>query len=307
MRILVTGGAGYIGTTLVPILLDGDHEVVVFDLLEGGPEPLLPLFRSRRFDCIRGDVRDGGALSRALAGCDAVVHLAAVSGYPACSRDPDTAEAVNVGGTENVAAAVGKERMVVFASTGSCYGRLEGRLCAEDSPLNPVSLYGETKTRGEEILRERCRPVIYRFATAYGLSPAMRYDLLLNYLCLQAVRDGHILLYEPEAHRTFVHVRDAAAAIVHALENYRAMADNAYNVGDESGNITKLEACERIRKQLPDLRIEIDPEGKDRDERDYRVDYARIRSVGFSVRHRIEDGVGEMVRAFRIVGPDPDA
>lgn len=300
MNVFITGGAGYLGTTLVPLLLDQGHSVVVFDSLQFGVGPILPFFRRPGFSFVRGDIRDQESLNDAARDADALVHLAAIVGYPACARSPDEARSVNVEGTQNVAAAAGRDRPVVFASTSSCYGAVKDSLCTEDTPLRPLSLYGETKVQSEEIVQSQCNAAVYRIATAYGLSPKLRLDLLINDFVCRALHERELRVYEGHYRRSFIHVYDIARSIVLALDSPRQlMMGQVYNVGDERQNFTKLEVCEVISQLVPDVRIEPCDDGKDADQRDYAVSYARIRGEGFETQISLEDGIRELCAALR--------
>ena len=271
----------------------------MLDTLDFGFAPLLPFFRQPNFSFVRASVLDPYALEQAAAACDAIVHLAAVSGQQACESDPERAQAVNEKGTQSVAAITGRNRPLLFASSGSCYGAVRQRICTEDTPLHPLSLYGRTKAAGEAIVRGQCLTVIYRFATAYGISPRMRIELLINYFVRAALRNPKVTVFEPLARRTFIHVEDIARALVFGLENVERMIGNTYNVGDESQNLTKQQVVELIRQRLPALRVESDLQTKDLDERDYAVSYERIKSLGFKTRISIEAGIDELIRALR--------
>ncbi len=298
MNILVTGGAGYLGTTLVPALLDRDHHVRVFDSLQHGVEPILPFFRQAKFDFFKGDVRDAAALQKAGHSADLIIHLAAVVGYPACSKNPQEAQAINVDGTANVAALAGKSRPVIFASTSSCYGAVADGLCTEDTPLNPLSLYGTSKVEAENICLTQCNAVVYRLATAYGISPRLRLDLLVNDFVYRAIHDRRLVVYESHARRSFIHVADIARAFILAVDNHAKLAGNVYNVGDVSQNYTKLQVCQLIRDHLPYVTITEDPMGKDKDQRDYAVSYARIRAAGFRTTVTLPEGIRELAAAL---------
>jgi len=257
------------GTTLVPLLLDQGHSVVVFDSLKYHLAPILPFFRRPGFSFVRGDVRDQKSLNDAARDADALVHLAAVVGYPACARSPDEARSVNVEGTQNVAVAAGRDRPVVFASTSS-YGAVKGSLCTEDTPLRPLSLYGETKVQSEEIVQTQCRAVVYRIATAYGPSSRLRLDLLINDFVYRALHERQLRVYEGHYRRSFIHVYDIARAIVLALDNATQMAGRVFNVGDERQNYTKLEICEVIARAIPAIHVDQCDDGKDADQRGLR-------------------------------------
>jgi nucleoside-diphosphate-sugar epimerase len=299
MRVLLTGGAGYIGTTLVHLLLAKERQVTVLDTLDFGIEPLLPFFRQPSFSFVKASVLDRHALEQAAADCDAIVHLAAVSGQLACERDPERARAVNEGGTEAVASITGKNRPLVFASSGSCYGAVSEGICTENTPLSPLSLYGQTKAAGEAIVRGRCSAVICRFASGYGVSSRMRTELLINYFVLAALKEAKLAVFQPFARRTFIHVDDIARAIFFALENVEQMKGKTYNVGDESQNLAKQQVVELIKRRLPALRVDYDPQRTDPDRRDYAVSYERIKSLGFKTHISVEAGIDELIRVLR--------
>jgi len=303
MNVLVTGGAGYIGTTLVPMLLEQGHRVAVFDSLRYGIGPILPLFRHEGFSFRRGDIRDRAALAEFARGADALVHLAAIVGYPACDKAPDEARTTNVDGTRNVAAVAGRGRTVVFASTASCYGAVSDELCTEDTPLRPLSLYGTSKAEAEAIMLGECDAVVYRLATAYGLSPRLRLDLLINDFVHRALHEHKLSVYEGHARRSFLHVADIARAVILALENPSAMRQRVFNVGDESQNCTKLEVCRLIQNLLPQVQVEIRTDGTDPDHRDYAVSYARISALGFHSAVSMEEGIRQLAGALRWIDP----
>jgi nucleoside-diphosphate-sugar epimerase len=297
MKILVTGGAGYIGTTLVPLLLEHGHRVTVLDSLRFGIGPLLPLFRDPRFSFVRADVRDRQSLAEHARGADAFVHLAAVVGYPACAQAPAEATAINVEGSANLAAAVGRGRPVVLASTGSCYGAVSDTVCTEDTPLRPLTLYGQTKARAETLLLDGCDAIVCRLATAFGLSPRLRLDLLVNDFVYRAVHERRLTVYQAHHRRTLLHVADAARAILLALDRAAELAGRVFNVGDERQNCTKLDVCRVIQQVVPGVAVETATTGEDLDRRDYAVSYARIRTLGFQSTISLAEGVRELARA----------
>jgi nucleoside-diphosphate-sugar epimerase len=292
MRILVTGGAGYLGSVFVRLARSSGHEITVLDRsgMAGGAA-------GSALRCVRGDIRDRSVLRSAVADTDAIVHLAAISGHPACDRDPGEARGVNVEGTRAVCEAAGS-RPVVFASTGSVYGAVPGGLCTETSPAAPVSLYGVTKHEAEGFVRQ-AEGVCLRFATCYGLSPRMRLDLLVNHFVDVLVREGRIEVYEADARRTFLHVSDAARAILHVLASPWRFAGGVYNAGDEAQNLTKREVLERIRAQMPGAIISYGSAGADLDCRDYAVSFALLRATGYRAVVSLDDGIRELVEGLR--------
>ena len=250
LRVLVTGGSGYIGCVLVPLLLARGYQVRVVDNLVYGGAGLLSNFRNRRFELLVGDIRDEREMAGAMKGADVVVHLAAIVGYPACRKYPGLAENVNVAGSAVVAGAAGRERPVLFASTGSTYGALRDEVCTEETPLNPLSLYGKTKTAAEQYLLENCNTIAYRFATAFGVSPRMRLDLLVNHFVCTALPMRDLVLYEAHAMRTFIHVYDIARSFLFGIEHGARMQGQVFNVGSEEMNCSKAQVCEMIRRKV---------------------------------------------------------
>ncbi len=299
MKILVTGGAGYVGTTLIPVLLQAKHEVTVFDNLLFGGDAILPFFRHRGFSFIKGDVRDREVLAKAVRENDAVVHLAAIVGYPACRSDPQLAQSVNVEGTRTLSSLLSMDQLVVFGSTGSNYGTVED-VCTEDTPLNPLSLYGETKTMAERMLLDCNSTVAYRFATAFGVAPRLRLDLLVNDFTYKMLSQGYLVVYEKQFMRTFIHVHDMARALLLAVENQDEMKGNVFNVGSEKMNYSKEDVCEII-KTFTDGYVHYADIGEDADKRNYVVSYDRIAKLGYETTITVEDGVDELVRALRAI------
>ena len=299
----MTGGAGYIGSTLVPLLLARGHRVTVLDSLEYGDAGLRTCFPDPGFRLVRGDIRHAAALREAARGAEAVVHLAAVSGYPACARDPAAASDINVRGTARLVEVAGKAAggpiPVVLASTLSCYGAVPEGCCSEDTPARPVSHYGRTKLEAEALVLASPMGIALRLATVYGLSPRMRPDLLVNAFVRMLVRGEPLEVYEPEARRAFLHVRDAAAAFRFVLGRAPKLAGRLFNVGDERQNFSKRELAERVRRRFPAARVSYAAEGRDEDRRDYAVSFARFRSEGYRTRVSLEQGIEEMARAFQ--------
>ncbi len=305
MKILMTGGAGYIGTVLTAMLLDRGDTVRCFDALTFGVQPVLPFFRSRSYELVQGDIRDEAELRRNMRGVDAIIHLAAIVGYPACAAVPEVARDVNTVGTQSLNRARSPHQPVLAASTGSVYGAVESERCTEETPINPLSVYARTKADTEQILLDGGQTICYRFATAFGLSPRLRLDLLVNDLCFQAVRHGSIIMYEPHFQRTFIHVHDIARAFVHALDNFDAMRDQVFNCGDPRLNASKLEVAQLIMTQHP-YYLHLAETGKDSDARNYEMSYDKVGATGFEATVSLDEGIGEMVRAFRFLRlPNP--
>ena len=298
MKILVTGGAGYIGTTLVPLLLQEDHKVTVLDNLLHGAEPIVPFFRSKNFTFIKGDVRDLKIVDSAMKGKDAIVHLAAIVGMPACKNNPWDANSVNYSGSRNVRDSVGSEQRIIYASTVSSYGRVEGNICTEETPLRPLSLYGETKAEAERLLLSFPGTIALRFSTLFGLSPRMRLDLMTNDFTYQAVRNKSVVVYQADYVRSSVHVSDAANAIRTALTN-SLMVGKVFNV--VGCNPTKRDICEVIKKETGAY-FHFAEIGEDADQRSAEVSGKKIQdSTSWKPLFSLEEGVHEMARAFSVL------
>lgn len=299
MRVVITGGAGFIGTVLAPRLLQHGHQVHVLDNLMYGAQPILPLFFHPGFSFAEVDVRNRKDLAAELKGADAVVHLAALVGYPICKKMPREAVEVNLDGARNVLELAPPEARIVYASTGSNYGEVVG-ICTEDTPLNPLSLYGETKTRAEQLFVQRDNAVSLRFATAFGIGPRLRLDLMINDFTYQALHNRFLVIYEKHFRRTFIHVQDIARAILHMLEQPESLQHKVYNVGHDSLNFTKKEIVDLLAQRL-DFLVHYAEIGSDDDKRDYEVSYARIRSTGFETEVDIDRGLSEVIRALRLM------
>ncbi len=298
-KVLVTGGAGYVGSVLVPRLLAAGHQVRVLDSLKYQQASLVPICLDPGFEFVRGDVRDREAVKGALEGTDVVIHLAAIVGAPACARSPELAEEVNYQATVVLDECRDPSQGIIFASTGSNYGAVEG-VCDEDTPLNPLSQYGVTKTRAETALLEAGNAIVYRFATAFGLSPRLRLDLLINDFTFQAIKNRQLIVYEKGFRRTFIHVHDMARAFAHAVDTYDAMKDQVYNVGHESMNYNKEDVALAIKSKV-DYHLHYAEFGSDPDKRDYEVSYERIRRTGFETTITLDRGIDELIKGFDMI------
>ena len=298
-RILVTGGAGYVGTALLPKLLEAGHEVTVFDNLMQGGNQLLSFFRNKNFNFINGDVTIKSDLESAVKDKDIIIHLAAIVGFPACKNNPELATRVNVGGTKNLIEVTSPNQTILYGSTGSNYGRVTD-VCTEESPLNPLSLYGETKTEAEHLLMARGNVVAYRFATAFGVSPRLRLDLLINDFTNKCLNDGYLVVYEKHFMRTFIHVSDMANAFMLAVDNLDKMIDNVYNIGDDSMNYTKEEICNMVAKKTGAF-VHFEEIGSDADKRNYIVSYDKVKKLGFKTQVTIDEGIEEIIKALGVV------
>ena len=298
-RVVVTGGAGFVGSVLVRWLLAAGYRVHVVDCLMYGGHALLPLFLHPNFSFEELDILDREGLAEALEGADAVIHLAAYVGYPLCKKEPERATAVNVQGTRNVLDLTPPDAALLYASTGSNYGEVAG-ICTEDTPLNPLSIYGENKTIAEQLCMERPNTVSFRFATAFGLAPRLRLDLMINDFTHQALVRRYLLVYERHFRRTFIHVQDMARAFLHTLQHFETMKDQTYNVGDDSMNFTKEDITGMLKERLDYLLYFADI-GSDLDKRNYAVSYERIRNTGYRTAVTMEHGLDELIAGLRLV------
>ena len=299
-RVLITGGAGYIGSMLAPMLLAQGHQVTIYDSLLYGALPLLGFSMDPKVQIIKGDVRDSTALAKVVKDHDWILHLAAIVGYPACAADPHLAVTTNADGTRNVLEAMGKGQRLIFASTGSTYGKVEG-VATEETPIAPLTLYGQSKRDAEMLIRDSDREhVILRFATVFGSSPRMRLDLLINDFVYQAIHNRQIVLFEGYFRRTFLHSTDAAAIYPFTMANFAKMSGKVYNVGDESMNYTKRDIAVKL-KEYVDFYLHEAQIGTDPDQRDYEVDYSRLRSLGFTAKVGLDEGIRELVKILRVL------
>jgi nucleoside-diphosphate-sugar epimerase len=302
VRILVTGGAGYVGSILVPMLLDDGHEVTVVDNFMYQQTSLLDCCWNPRLAVVRGDVRDRRLLEDLVPKADAILPLACLTGAPICASEPDTATAVNFEQIRVIAGLVGRGQRIVFPCTNSGYGIGEADIhCDEESPLRPISVYGRLKVEAEKLLLDRGQFVTFRFATLFGISPRMRLDLLVNDFTFRAMLDRFVVLFEPHFKRNYLHVRDGARAFQHALANYETMKGRPYNVGLSDANLSKWELCEVIRKHVPDFYFVAAEIGEDPDKRNYLVSNQRIEGTGFMPAVGLDDGIAELVRGYQIV------
>ncbi|MDO8526145.1 MAG: SDR family oxidoreductase [Deltaproteobacteria bacterium] len=300
MNILVTGGAGYVGSVLIPELLKKNHSVRVLDNLMYGGRGLIPSLLNKNFELIRGDVREKSAVEGALKGIDLIIHLAAIVGYPACKKNPDLARSVNCEATFLLEKTRDKNIPILFGSTGSNYGAVTSQVCTEETPLNPISLYGETKTKAEQHLMNSGNVICYRFATAFGASNRMRLDLLINDFVYQAVRNKNMTVYEKNFKRTFIHVQDMVRSFLFAIDNYSKLKDNVYNVGSEKMNYSKEEIALIVKKKV-DYYLHFAEFGSDEDKRNYEVSYRKINALGFDISISMEDGIDELIKVSSLL------
>ena len=302
MNILVTGGAGYIGSILVPSLLSKGHKVNVIDNFLFGQQSLLDCCNNENLEIIRGDVRDQNLLLREINKADCILPLACLTGAPICSKDPFGAKQINFDQIKFIAENKSKDQMLIFPCTNSGYGvGEEGVFCDENTPMRPVSLYGKLKVEIDSYLLNRGDSVTFRFATIFGSSPRMRLDLLVNDFTYRAIVDKTVVLFEPHFKRNYLHVRDAAQAFVHTMDNYSKMVGEPFNVGLSDANLSKKELCDRIKIEIPSFQYVISEIGKDPDQRDYIVSNEKIEATGFKTKTSLNEGIQELIKSFQII------
>lgn len=300
MKILVTGGGGYIGSVLVPLLLNEGHQVTIYDNFFFGTNPVFPLIKNKEFNIIKGDIRDENKIASEIKKNDLILHLAAIVGYPACRKDPIFAKSVNIDGTKIISKNLSKNQFILYGSTGSNYGEVT-EICTEETQLKPLSLYGQTKTFAENHLLNHNTCIAYRFATAFGASPRLRLDLLVNDFTYKAVTQGYVVVYESHFMRTFIHVDDIANSWIFAINNIEKMKNDVFNVGSNELNFSKKEICEKINKKVKQAYFHYANVGEDKDKRNYKVSYDKIQQLGFKCSKKIEDGIDEIIKLSKII------
>ncbi len=301
-RILVTGGAGYIGSILVPALLAHGHQVTVLDRFLFSDTSLLACCASPGFVVVRGDCRDERTMATLLPDHDVIIPLAALVGAPLCDSDRIGAVSTNLEAIRLLCRLASSSQRILFPTTNSGYGiGRPGEPCTETSPLAPVSLYGETKVEAERVVLDRGSAITFRLATVFGASPRMRLDLLVNNFVYRAVTEASVVLFESHFTRNFIHVRDVARVFLHGLDQFEQMQGRAFNCGLDDANLTKRELCERIAVHVPGFTIIDAPIGRDPDQRNYVVSNARLAATGFQPTWTLDDGIRELLTAYRMV------
>ncbi len=304
-RVLITGGAGYIGNILTPQLLEGGYNVTVFDNLIHRQHGIMENTSYRNFNFVYGDVRDPELYGKLISEHDIIVNLAAYVGMPLCKRFPVETREVNQESAEFLASKVSKNQIVIHANTNSGYGlgtHSGGKavFCTEETPLNPISLYGKTKCAAERAIMSSGNNTTFRLATVMGVSRKMRMDLLVNDFTYRAWNDRFIVLFESNFLRNFIHVRDVSNAIVFAITNQK-MRGQIYNLGNTSANVNKMDLCLAIKKQVPDFFITESEINKDPDQRNYIVSNAKIEKLGWSPKYSLDDSIREVLMAGPII------
>ena len=304
-RILITGGAGYIGNILTDVLLNGGYHVTVLDNLIHRQHGILEYCRNPQFNFVYGDVRNENLYHTEIQNSDIIINLAAYVGMPICNKFPIETQQVNQNSAEFLSKSVSKDQLIIHANTNSGYGLGQHKdgnaiYCTEETPLNPISLYGKTKCAAETAIMNVGNNITFRLATVMGVSRKMRMDLLVNDFTWRAWNDKFIVLFESSFLRNFIHVRDVAFAIRHAIESEN-MRGNIYNLGNTSANVNKMELCLAIKKQVPDFYITESPINKDPDQRNYIVSNNKLESTGWRAKYSLDDTITELLKACPII------
>lgn len=301
-QILVTGGAGYLGSILVPELLRHGHKVTVLDNFMYRQNSLAQVCADPNFDVVNGDVRLADTSNPLLKKADIIIPLAALVGAPLCNKDPVGATTTNRDAIFAMLDILSPEQRVLMPTTNSAYGSGDkNNFCDENSPLNPISHYAREKVEVEQRLLEHGKAISFRLATVFGMAPRMRTDLLVNDFVYRAVYDRAVVLFESHFKRNYIHIRDVARAFLHGIDNFDKMAGEVYNVGLSDANLSKKELCEAIQKQLPEFVFVEAGSGKDPDQRNYIVSNEKIEATGFKPQYRLNDGIGELIKGYTMI------
>ena len=302
MKILVTGGAGYLGSVLCEHLLDAGYQVTVVDNLLYKQKTLFHLCNNSNFEFVFGDVRNKELMTRLLKNTDIIIPLAAIVGAPACDLDPQLATAVNLDAIKLLNQLRSKHQLIIYPTTNSGYGVKSGDVfCTEETLLKPISLYGKTKTDAETEILGSENAITLRLATVFGMSPRMRLDLLVNHFVYAAVKDSYIVIFEKNFKRNFVYIRDIAECFLFCIKNSQKMIGQPFNVGLDSANLSKEELALKIKKYLPNFYIHFAEVGTDPDKRNYIVSNQRLSETGFIAKHSLEEGIEELIKGYQMM------
>ena len=302
MNILITGGAGYLGSVMTPHLLSKGHHVTVLDNFMFRQNSLADCCHHEGFQVVRGDCRDRDTVKPLLKKADIIIPLAALVGAPLCNDDKEAAESVNHGAVKTLCELSSPDQRIIMPITNSGYGvGEEGKFCTEETPLRPITLYGKTKVAAEEAVLSRDNSVSFRLATVFGMAPRMRLDLLVNDFVYRAVNDRALLIFEGHFKRNYIHVRDIARVFEHAINNFESMKGQPYNAGLEEANLSKLELCTKIQTHLPKFVFVEAEVGEDPDKRDYIVSNQRLLNTGFETEWDLDRGIQELIKGYTII------
>ncbi len=301
-HILVTGGAGYLGSTMVPELLNAGYKVTVIDNFMFKQTSLNHVCHHPNFEVVKGDIRVESAMLPLMKKADVIIPLAALVGAPLCSKDPVGATTINHDAIMMMLKHVSKDQILLMPTTNSAYGTGdENNYCTEESPLRPISQYAIEKVEIEKAFMDHPNSISFRLATVFGMSPRMRIDLLVNDFTYRAVYDRFVVLFESQFKRNYIHVRDVMRVFMHALNNYDTMKGQIYNVGLSDANVSKKELCEHIAKHVPEFVYLDAPVGKDPDQRNYIVSNAKIEATGFKQQYSLDAGIAELIKGYTMI------
>ena len=305
MKILITGGAGYLGSVITQKLLESGYSVVVLDKLIFNQLSLLSFTSNPNFKFIYGDVRDTNLLKKLVDECDTIIPLAAIVGFPACDADPKLAHEINFEQIKNIVDWIkGTDKKILYPNTNSGYGVGEdGEYCNELSPLKPISVYGKTKVDAEKYILENTDGICFRLATVFGVSSRMRVDLLVNDFTYKAITDKYIVVFERNFKRNFIHIKDVASAFIFMIENYDTYKGEVFNVGLSDANLSKKELLEKIQTYVKDFAVSYNDYYEDPDKRDYIVSNEKIESTGWKPVWNLDKGIEELIHAYKMIVP----
>jgi nucleoside-diphosphate-sugar epimerase len=304
MNVLVTGGAGYIGSTLCEYLLNAGHKVTVLDSFLYSQDSLNLYYHNKNFEVVRLDVRDS-EIKKYVKKNDIIIPLAALVGASLCDYKKDETIQVNFESIKTIIDNLSKDQIILYPTTNSGYGIGKGdKYCTEDTPLNPISLYGKTKIRAEEYVEKHQNSARFRLATVFGCSPRMRLDLLVNDFVFKSVKDKYIVLFESNFKRNYIHVRDVCRVFMMAIDSFDKFQNETFNVGLSTANLSKLELCQKIKQHNNNFEISLNEFGKDVDKRDYIVSNQKIENKGFKAEFSLDHGIIELIKLFKFLIPN---
>ena len=301
-QVLVTGGSGYIGSILCEHLLDKGYKVTAVDNLMYKQSPLFHLCNNPNFEFVFGDARDEKLISSLIKGVDVIIPLAAIVGAPACDLDPWMAKSTNFDAVKLINRLRSKNQLIIYPTTNSGYGTKSGDVyCTEETPLQPISLYGKTKSDAESELLASSNTITLRLATVFGMSPRMRLDLLVNHFVYAAVTDGYIVIFEKDFKRNYIHIRDVADCFIYCIEHSDKMIGRPYNVGLDEANLSKEELALKVTEFVPNFYIHFSEVGSDPDKRNYIVSNQRLKEAGFVAKRSLEEGIRELLKGYKMI------
>ncbi|MGD1805100.1 NAD-dependent epimerase/dehydratase family protein [Dapis sp. BLCC M126] len=302
-KILVTGAAGYLGSIICEHLLDAGYQVIALDNLIYDQNSLFHLCAHPKFNFVIGDARDEEIMSNLVKDADIIIPLAAIVGAPACKKDPWLAKSVNYEAVQLLLRLRIPQQLIVYPTTNSGYGTKSGETyCTEDTPLEPISLYGKTKVEAELAVLEAPNTITLRLATVFGMSPRMRLDLLVNHFVYAAVTEGYLVIFEKDFKRNYIHIRDVADCMIHGIKNAEKMVGRPYNAGLDAANLSKEELALKVKEYVPNFYLHFAPIGSDPDKRNYIVSNQRLREVGFEAKRNLDEGIQELLKGYRMLG-----